>query len=106
MKDFLIKDKKKANDEVKSFNNWQGAANIMYDIEDGEIWTDVFADDNSFKSYHSDTIICIVSKDNFQGRNGKTSLEKVLKYIPKAIETWESDKREEEEYWKALREER
>ena len=34
---------------VKEFNDWQGDAVIMCDEEDGEVWTDVFVDENSWK---------------------------------------------------------
>lgn len=34
---------------------------VMYNLEDGEAWTDVFVSCNEWKSYHNDKIIQIYS---------------------------------------------
>jgi hypothetical protein len=100
MKDnILIKDLEKAKGEVHAFNTWQGHAKIMYDISDGDIWTDVFANSNEQNIYHSDTIICVYGKDDLWGRSGKVSLEKLIDtYIPDAI----SDKETEDKWVKKM----
>lgn len=79
--DILIANVDKAKEEIKAFNNWQGHACINYDIEDGEIWTDVFTSDSEWKEYHSPTIIKPYAKDGFHGRNGKASLNTVAMAI-------------------------
>lgn len=69
---------KNVKDEVVSFNGWQGHACIMLDLDDGDVWTDVFASDNEWKEYRSDSIICIYAKDNFEERNLKVSVDKIV----------------------------
>lgn len=74
----------KIKEAARDFNEWQGKAVIMYDSSDGDVWTDVFSDDTTYESYHSETIFHIWVKGNFLGRNNKVSvenLEKAIKYI-------------------------
>ena len=66
---------------VSDFNEWQGKAVIMYDSSDGDVWTDVFADDESYNSYHSETIFSLWIKGNFLGRNNTVSVENLKKAI-------------------------
>ena len=60
---------------VKEFNDWQGDAVIMCDEEDGEVWTDVFVDANSWKKYHSDSIHTVYDKRGIPFRNKKVSID-------------------------------
>ena len=71
---------------VKDFNQWQEHAVIRMDLSDGDIWTDIFPDDNDFKVYHSDSIITIYSKDNFRGRDVKISVSELSKLVEHVIQ--------------------
>lgn len=60
------------------FNNWQGNAVIFIDFEDMTVWTDVF----EIPTYHSDSIVSLISKDDLYGRNDRYNymvLEKLAK---------------------------
>lgn len=51
---------------IGDYNNWinrdwRHSANIMIDLSTGEIWTDIFTDRNSWKEYHSNSIISLSS---------------------------------------------
>lgn len=67
MSEVLIKDIEKAKKEVKEFNKWHGRAYIMYDKDDGEIWTDIFTDDNGSRVYGSKNIIRVYTKGDVAG---------------------------------------
>jgi len=54
---------------AEEFNSWSGSASVMLDKSDGEVWTDVFADDNEFKRYHSASIMCLYGKNATHNRN-------------------------------------
>lgn len=71
---------------INEFNNWQGKAKIMIDLEDFEIWTDVFDNDNSWKEYHSPYVKMIVAKDNLYGRNNKVTKEELASKIARIKE--------------------
>lgn len=49
---------------IGDYNNWidrdwRHSADIMIDLSDGQIWTDIFTDRNSWKEYHSNSIISL-----------------------------------------------
>ena len=66
---------------VGEFNSWQGHAEINYDFEDNTVWTDVFASSNEETLYNSDTIKKVLGKDDFYGRDNKTSMREVQELI-------------------------
>lgn len=76
---------------VRDFNGWQGHACIMWDSEDGEVWTDVFASGEEGRRYHSTTIHCIVVKDNLYGRDEKYSAKRLRAALQAVIDTYDID---------------
>ena len=75
-----IKGLKKA---VGDFNDWQGHAVIFYDKEDRRAWTEVYASSNSWTEYHDEVIVSINEKDDFLGRDNKTSMREIKRMIIK-----------------------
>ena len=73
-----IKGLKKA---VGDFNDWQGHAVIFYDKEEQKAWTEVYASSNSWSEYHDDAVIAIHQKDDFLGRDNKTSMREIKRLI-------------------------
>ena len=73
-----IKGPKKA---VGDFNDWQGHAVIFYDKEEQKAWTEVYASSNSWSEYHDDAVIAIHQKDDFLGRDNKTSMREIKRLI-------------------------
>ena len=73
-----IKGLKKA---VGDFNDWQGHAVIFYDKEDRRAWAEVYASSNSWSEYHDDAVIAIHQKDDFLGRDNKTSMREIKRLI-------------------------
>lgn len=57
--------KEKIAKAARDFNKWQGAAVIMVDTSDGDVWTDVFMDDNTYRIYHSNSIYGLFAKNGF-----------------------------------------
>ena len=66
---------------VGDFNDWQGHAVIFYDKEDRKAWTEVYASSNSWTEYHDDVVVSIHEKDDFLGRNNKTSMREIKRLI-------------------------
>lgn len=63
---------------IKDFNMWQGRAVIMHDSEDNSVWCDVFLNDFDDSCYRQSTISPVLGKDNWTGRNNKTSAKKII----------------------------
>lgn len=77
----------KLKQAVNDFNRWQEHAVIMFDKSDGDIWTDIFTSDNNWNVYHSNTIILLLGKDNFLGRDNKVSFKRVVEMIKEIYTT-------------------
>ena len=75
-----VKGLKKA---VGDFNDWQGHAVIFYDKEEHKAWTEVYASSNSWTEYHDDVVVSIHEKDDFLGRDNKTSMREIKRLIIK-----------------------
>ena len=73
-----IKGLKKA---VGDFNDWQGHAVIFYDKEECRAWTEVYASSNSWSVYHDDAVVSLHQKDDFLGRDNKTSMREIKRLI-------------------------
>lgn len=73
-----IKGLKKA---VGDFNDWQGHAVIFYDKEEQKAWTEVYASSNSWSEYHDDAVVSLHQKDDFLGRDNKTSMREIKRLI-------------------------
>ena len=73
-----VKGLKKA---VGDFNDWQGHAVIFYDKEDRKAWTEVYASSNSWTEYYDDVVVSIHEKDDFLGRDNKTSMREIKRLI-------------------------
>ena len=73
-----VKGLKKA---VGDFNDWQGHAVIFYDKEDRKAWTEVYASSNSWTEYQDDVVVSIHEKDDFLGRDNKTSMREIKRLI-------------------------
>ena len=73
-----VKGLKKA---LGDFNDWQGHAVIFYDKEDRKAWTEVYASSNSWTEYHDDVVVSIREKDDFLGRDNKTSMREIKRAI-------------------------
>ena len=73
-----IKGLKKA---VGDLNDWQGHAVIFYDKEEQKAWTEVYASSNSWSEYHDDAVIAIHQKDDFLGRDNKTSMREIKRLV-------------------------
>ncbi len=66
---------------VGDFNNWQGHAEIMMNVETGEIWCDIFASGNEWKQYHSDTIFKVTSKVRMDERDDRVTMKEIRQLI-------------------------
>ena len=66
---------------VGDFNDWQGHAVIFYDKEERNAWTEVYASSNSWTEYHDDVVVSIHEKDDFLGRDNKTSMREIKRAI-------------------------
>ena len=73
-----VKGLKKA---VGDFNDWQGHAVIFYDKEEHRAWAEVYASSNSWTEYHDDVVVSIHEKDDFLGRDNKTSMREIKRLI-------------------------
>ncbi len=73
-----IKGLKKA---VGDFNDWQGHAVIFYDKEEHKAWTEVYASSNSWSEYNDDAVVSLHQKDDFLGRDNKTSMREIKRLI-------------------------
>ena len=73
-----VKGLKKA---VGDFNDWQGHAVIFYDKEEHKAWTEVYASSNSWSEYHDDVVVSLHQKDDFLGRDNKTSMREIKRLI-------------------------
>ena len=73
-----VKGLKKA---VGDFNDWQGHAVIFYDKEERRAWTEVYASSNSWSEYHDDAVVSLHQKDDFLGRDNKTSMREIKRLI-------------------------
>lgn len=66
---------------VSDYNCWRKDAAIMCDTSSGGVWTDVFADQNDRKIYHSNTIHELISKRGMISYGEKTSIKKVKRLL-------------------------
>lgn len=73
-----IKGLKKA---VGDFNDWQGHAVIFYDKEEHKAWTEVYASSNEWVEYHDEEVVSLHEKDDFLGRDNKTSMREIKRLI-------------------------
>lgn len=73
-----IKGLKKA---VGDFNDWQGHAVIFYDKEERKAWAEVYASSNSWSEYHDDAVVSLHQKDDFLGRDNKTTMREIKRAI-------------------------
>ena len=76
----IIWNEESIKEAVKHFNNWQGKALVMADKSDGKVWTDIFADDTTWKEYHSKSIFTVYDKDGLYQRNERINV-KFIKYL-------------------------
>lgn len=77
-----IKGLKKAISEYTLYNKnpySSERAELMFDTSDGELWTDYFVDENSWKVYHSDTIVNLGQLMRFN--EIKVTAQNVKKFI-------------------------
>lgn len=77
---------------VKQFNGYQGIAVIFVDFDDNTAWCDLL----DIPTYHSDSIVGIVSKDDLYGRNDKYRPDdvtwlavKAKKLLDEGYEAWQ-----------------
>lgn len=75
-----IKGLKKA---VGDFNDWQGHAVIFYDKEEKRAWTETYASSNEWVEYHDEEVVSLHEKDDFLGRDNKTSMREIKRLIIK-----------------------
>lgn len=95
-----IKGLKKACGEMN--NNKNLNRTVMYDRGTGEVWIDVFADQNSWNEYHDKNIISVMSKREGMWNNYEhTSMAE----IREAIERRVVEEKAEEEMFNALEKE-
>lgn len=73
-----IKGLKKA---VGDFNDWQGHAVIFYDKEEQRVWTETYASSNEWVEYHDEEVVNLHEKDDFLGRDNKTSMREIKRLI-------------------------
>lgn len=73
-----VKGLKKA---VGDFNAWQGHAVIFYDKEEQCVWTEVYASSNEWVEYHDEEVVSLHEKDDFLGRDNKTSMREIKRLI-------------------------
>ena len=73
-----VKGLKKA---VGDFNDWQGHAVIFYDKEEQIAWTETYASSNEWVEYHDDEVVSLHEKDDFLGRDNKTSMREIKRLI-------------------------
>ena len=66
---------------VGTFNNWQGHAEIMMDVNTGETWCNVFNGPGEYIDYHGGHVHRLESKAavRMEERDYKTSMAKMLK---------------------------
>lgn len=68
---------------IRDFNGWQGHAVIMFDTLTGDVWTDVFADDESFNPCKK-TTVAVYIKDALHGRNKRVTKDRLNDLLNKA----------------------
>ena len=73
-----VKGLKKA---VGDFNDWQGHAVIFYDKEEQRAWTETYASSNEWVEYHDEEVVSLHEKDDFLGRDNKTSMREIKRLI-------------------------
>lgn len=73
-----VKGLKKA---VGDFNDWQGHAVIFYDKEERRAWVEVYASSNSWTEYRDEEVVNLHEKDDFLGRDNKTSMREIKRLI-------------------------
>lgn len=66
---------------VTDFNRWKGAARIYFDSSDNSVWTNVYADGNSFDRYHDSSIIEVMSKTLLQDNHNRTNAAELIAAI-------------------------
>ena len=66
---------------VGDFNDWQGHAVIFYDKEEKRAWTEVYASSNEWVEYHDEEVVSLHQKDDFLGRDNKTSMREIKRAI-------------------------
>ena len=66
---------------VGDFNDWQGHAVIFYDKEEQRVWAEVYASSNSWTEYRDEEVVGIHEKDDFLGRDNKTSMREIKRLI-------------------------
>ena len=66
---------------VGDFNDWQGHAVIFYDKEEKRAWTEVYASSNEWVEYHDEEVVSLRQKDDFLGRDNKTSMREIKRLI-------------------------
>ena len=66
---------------VGDFNDWQGHAVIFYDKEEKRAWTEVYASSNEWVEYHDEEVVSLHQKDDFLGRDNKTSMREIKRLI-------------------------
>lgn len=65
--------KNRAAEAAETFSNYSGHAVIMWNWNDGDVWTDEFVSDTDWNVYHSTTIVGIYAKGGLHGRNERIS---------------------------------
>lgn len=66
---------------VDTFNKWQGAAAINYDLDENKVWTDVFAVWNESKLYRDASVVKVYRKDAFFGQDDQIDAGKLQDLI-------------------------
>lgn len=66
---------------IRDFNSWKGAARIYFDSSDNSVWTNVYADGNSFDRYHDSSIIEVMNKTLLQDNRNRTNAAELIAAI-------------------------
>ncbi len=81
---------KELQEAIEKYNNHDGHAAIMYDVEEEKVWADVFESDDEYKEY-GDEVLNIVSKTQIQNTmhgNNPVVRDYVVEKIAERIEMY------------------
>lgn len=62
---------------VADFNSWIGAATVYYDESDNTVWTNVYASENEWDEYDSDSIFGVLGKHKLEDNWNKTTAKDI-----------------------------
>ena len=66
---------------VTAFNNWHGAARVYFDKSEMKVWTNVYADGNSWDDYHDDDIVEIANKLSMLSRDAQITMREIRELV-------------------------